>query len=129
AARRRYAMRGPSRSFRARCEGRGLDPRERLARLDHRHPRFAIKRRPNERDARGAANATVVMVRGEKLSADDMSRLLISAHAHGRLDNYITKRMPPMIIYLNAGGQLQTHMGGQRRGSRRKSRNASIWSV
>jgi len=39
---------------------------------------FAIKRRPNEREAWNTANATVIMVRGEKLSADDMSKLLLS---------------------------------------------------
>jgi hypothetical protein len=78
------------------------------------------KRRPNEREAWSTANATVVMIRGEKLSAEDMSRLLLAAHAQDRLDNYIAKRTPPMILYLNPDGQLQTHLGGERRGGRKK---------
>lgn len=82
---------------------------------------FAIKRRPNEREAWNTANATVIMVRGEKLSADDMAKLLLTAHAHGRLDNYVGKRTPPMIIYLNPDGQLQPHLGGERRGGRKKA--------
>jgi len=81
---------------------------------------FAIKRRPNERAAWTSANATVVMIRGEKLSAEDMSKLLLAAHAQRRLDNYIVKRLPPMILYLNADGRLQTHLGGQRRGGTKK---------
>jgi hypothetical protein len=44
---------------------------------------FAIKRRPNEREAWTTANATVVMVRGERLSAEDMSKQLLAAHVHG----------------------------------------------
>jgi hypothetical protein len=82
---------------------------------------FAIKRRPTEREAWSTANATVIMMRGEKLSAADMSTILLTAHAHGRLDNYIAKRMPPMIIYLNPDGQLRAHLGGERRGSRKKA--------
>jgi PIN like domain len=82
---------------------------------------FAIKRKPNEREAWSTANATVIMVRGEKLSAVDMSKLLLTAYAHGRLDNYILKRIPPMIIYLNPDGRLQTHLGGGRRGGRKKA--------
>jgi hypothetical protein len=81
---------------------------------------FAIKRRPAEREAWNTANATVIMVRGEKLSAEDMSKLLLVAHARRRLDNYIAKRTPPMILYVNPDGQLQTHLGGGRRGGRRK---------
>jgi hypothetical protein len=81
---------------------------------------FALKRRPNEREAWSTANAMVVMIRGEKLSAEDMSKLLLAAHAQGRLDNYIAKRTPPMILYLNPDGQLQTHLGGERRGGREK---------
>jgi hypothetical protein len=81
---------------------------------------FAIRRRPNERDAWAAAGATVVMVRGDRLSAEDMARLLLAAHGHGRLDNYIAKRSPPMILYLNPDGQLHTQLGGQRRGGRKK---------
>jgi hypothetical protein len=67
------------------------------------------------------ANATVVMVRGEQLSAEDMAKLLLTAHAQGRLDNYIAKRTPPMIRYLNPDGRLHTHLGGERRGGRKKT--------
>jgi PIN like domain len=81
---------------------------------------FAIKRRPNEREAWSTARATVIMIRGEKLSAEDMSKLLLAAHAHGRLDNYIAKRTAPMILYLNGDGRLQTHFGGERRGGRKR---------
>ena len=81
---------------------------------------FAIRRRPNEREAWNTANATVVMLRGEKLSAGDMAKLLLTVHARGRLDHYLAKRTPPMIVYLNADGQLQTRLGGARRGGRRK---------
>jgi hypothetical protein len=38
----------------------------------------------------------------------------------GRPDNYIAKRTPPMILYLNPDGRLQTHLGGERRGSQKK---------
>ena len=82
---------------------------------------FAIKRRPNEREAWAVANAMVVMVRGERLSAEDMAKLLLAAHAQGRLDNYIAKRTPPMILYLNPDGRLHTHLGGERRGGRKKT--------
>ncbi len=49
-----------------------------------------------------------------------MSRALLAAHANGRLDNYINKRTRPMIIYLNADGQLHAHEGGVRRGAWKK---------
>lgn len=81
---------------------------------------FAIKRRPNEREAWSSAGATVVMIRGEKLSAEDMAKMLLGAHAQGRLDNYIAKRSPPMILYLTPDGQIRTHMGGERRGGKKK---------
>ena len=48
---------------------------------------FAVKRRPTERAAWTAANAMIVMLRGEKLSGADMAKLLLAAHADGRLDN------------------------------------------
>lgn len=80
---------------------------------------FAIKRRPAEREAWSTADATVIMIRGEKLSAADMAKLLLDAYARRRLDNYIAKRSPPMILYLNADGRLQTHLGGERRGGRK----------
>jgi hypothetical protein len=79
---------------------------------------FAIKRRPVEREAWTAARATIVMIRGDRLSSDDMSKLLLNAHAGGRLDRYITKRTPPMILYATADGRLQTHLGGERRGGK-----------
>ncbi len=81
---------------------------------------FAIQRRPAERGAWTKAGATVVMLRGEKLSADAMARMLLDAHAAGRLDNYITKRRPPMILYLTVHGRLTTHFGGERRGGPKK---------
>lgn len=59
---------------------------------------FAIQRRPAERDAWTKARATVVMLRGERLSADAMLAILLGAHANGRMDNYIAKRRPPMIL-------------------------------
>lgn len=80
---------------------------------------FAIQRRATERAAWTAANAIVVMLRGEKLSAQDMSKMLLAAHANGRLDNFITKRVPPMIVYLKPDGQLHIHFGGERRGGRK----------
>jgi hypothetical protein len=49
-----------------------------------------------------------------------MSKLLLTAYAHRRLDNYVAKRTPPMILYLNADGQLRTHVGGERRGAKKK---------
>jgi hypothetical protein len=81
---------------------------------------FAIQRRPGERAAWSTANATVVMIRGDRLSAADMATLLLTAHAQKRLDNYIAKRTAPMIIYLGAHGQLRTHFGGERRGGKKK---------
>jgi hypothetical protein len=81
---------------------------------------FAIQRRPPERQAWIASNAIVVMIRGERLSADDMSKRLLAAHANRRLDSYIAKRSAPMIIYLGEGGQLRTHLGGARRGGRKR---------
>src|SRR5438128_1543570 len=61
---------------------------------------FAIKRKPTERAAWTAANATIIMLRGEKFSGADMGKMLVAAHAGGRLDNYIAKRVVPMVIYL-----------------------------
>ena len=60
------------------------------------------------------------MLRGEKLSGPDMAKMLLTAHAGGRLDNYIAKRSPPMVIYLSAEGKLLVHFGGERRGGRKK---------
>ncbi|HET7500678.1 MAG TPA: hypothetical protein VFK02_06725 [Kofleriaceae bacterium] len=80
---------------------------------------FAIQRRPAERGALSNANAVVIMVRGEQLSAEDMSRLLLTAHARSRLDNFIAKRTPPMVLHLNQDGRLQAHLGGERRGGRK----------
>ena len=81
---------------------------------------FAIQRRAVERAAWTAANAIVVMLRGEKLSAEDMAKMLLAAHASGRLDNFIAKRTPPMILYLPPDGQVRVHFGGERRGGRKK---------
>lgn len=83
---------------------------------------FAIQRRAAERDAWTRAEATVVMLRGEKLSAGAMAKMLLGAHAGGKMDNYITKRVAPMILYLNVAGKLITHFGGDRRGGRKKPR-------
>jgi len=77
------------------------------------------QRRRTEREAWTAARAIVVMLRGEKLSAADMSKMLLAAHANGRIDNFIAKRTPPMIIYLKPDGQLHVHFGGERRGGRK----------
>jgi hypothetical protein len=57
---------------------------------------FAVKRRPAERAAWMAASAIIVMLRGDKLSGEDMASMLLAAHAHGRLDNFIAKRAAPM---------------------------------
>lgn len=81
---------------------------------------FAIKRRPTERVAWTAAKAAIVMLRGEKLSGADMTSMLLAACADGRLDNFIRKRLPPMVIYLSSPAQLTVHFGGERRGGRKK---------
>jgi hypothetical protein len=81
---------------------------------------FAIQRRPSERAAWTAAHAIVLMLRGDKLSADKMATMLLTAHADGRMDNFITKRLAPMILYLNVDGKLHVHFGGGRRGARKK---------
>ena len=81
---------------------------------------FAVKRRATERAAWTAANAIIVMLRGEKLSGADMAKMLLAAHADGRLDNFIGKRMAPMVIYVAAPAQLTVHFGGERRGGRKK---------
>ncbi|KAB2902887.1 MAG: hypothetical protein F9K40_07435 [Kofleriaceae bacterium] len=81
---------------------------------------FAIQRRPSEREAWITAGASVLMLRGEKLSAEAMSEMLLAAHADGRMDNFISKRRRPMILYLNSVGQLAVHFGGERRGGRKK---------
>ncbi len=81
---------------------------------------FAIQRRPAERHAWTAAQATAVMLRGDRLSAEKMATMLLNAHAAGRMDNFIAKRQPPMILYLNVQGRLDVHVGGARRGARSK---------
>lgn len=60
------------------------------------------------------------MLRGEKLSGADMAKMLLAAHADRRLDNYIAKRLAPMVLYLTGEGQLILHFGGERRGGRKK---------
>jgi hypothetical protein len=81
---------------------------------------LAIKRRPFERAAWLAARATLLTIRGAKLNAEALVSLLLRAHAGGRLDAYIAKRIPPMIIHLQADGALSATEGGERRGARRK---------
>jgi len=80
----------------------------------------AIQRRPAERSAWISTGAVVIMVRGDKLSAEDMARMLLAAHANGRLDGYIAKRLSPLIIHLHTGGRLEVWYGGERRGGRKK---------
>lgn len=82
---------------------------------------FAVQRRPAERAAWTAANATIVMLRGDKLRGVDMAQLLLTAHAQDRLDNFIRKRIAPMVIYLAAPAQLTVCFGGERRGARKRS--------
>jgi hypothetical protein len=80
----------------------------------------AIQRRPAERDAWISAGAVVIMVRGDRLSADDMARMLLAAHANGKLDGFIAKRVAPMIIHLQADGRFEVRHGGERRGGQKK---------
>lgn len=61
------------------------------------------------------------MLRGEKLSGADMAKMLLAANTDGRLDNFIGKRVAPMVIYLVAPAQLTVHFGGERRGGRKKN--------
>src|ERR1700712_338101 len=56
----------------------------------------AIQRRPGERTAWMSTGAVVIMVRGERLTAEEMGRMLLAAHAGGRLDEFIAKRATPM---------------------------------
>jgi hypothetical protein len=80
---------------------------------------IAIKRRPAERTAWIAANAVVVMIRSEQpLSAADMAATLIRIRA--RLENYISKRIPPMIIFVRPDGDIELKEGGERRGGKQK---------
>ncbi len=80
---------------------------------------IAIKRRPAERAAWIAANAVVVMIRGEQpLSAADMAATLIRVRT--RLEHYIRKRMPPMIIFVRPDGDIELKEGGARRGGKQK---------
>jgi hypothetical protein len=81
----------------------------------------AIKRRPFERAAWQAAGAILLMIRGAKLNAEALANLLLEAYAAGRLDAYILKRVPPMIIHLQADGTLSLAEGGERRGGKRKT--------
>lgn len=81
---------------------------------------LAIKRRPFERAAWQAANAILVEIRGAKLNAEALVALLLGVHARGRLDAYISKRVPPMIIHLQPDGGLSAVEGGERRGGQRK---------
>jgi len=80
----------------------------------------AIQRRPAERDAWISAGAVVIMVRGDKLSAEDMARMLLLAHANERLDSFIAKRVAPMIIHLHPDGRFEIRHGGERRGGKKQ---------
>jgi hypothetical protein len=82
---------------------------------------FAIQRRPTERYAWTAANAVVIMLRGDRLSADDMAEMLLAAHGAGRLDAFIAKRQRPMILYVHPRGRITVHLGGERRGGRKRA--------
>lgn len=83
---------------------------------------LAIRRRPTERAAWMNAGAAVVMVRGVRLTAEDIANTLLAAHADGRLDNFIDKRVRPMIIYVHPNGRIEVHEGGERRGGRKKDK-------
>lgn len=81
---------------------------------------IAIKRRATEREAWIAANAVVVMLRSEKpLSAEDMAGAMIRVRE--RLENFIAKRIPPMIIYVRPDGDIELKEGGVRRGGKKRS--------
>jgi predicted nuclease of predicted toxin-antitoxin system len=80
----------------------------------------AIQRRPAERDAWVSAGAVVLMVRGDKLSTEDMAKMLLAAHANGRLDGFLAKRLAPIVIHLHTGGRFEVKYGGERRGGQKK---------
>lgn len=81
---------------------------------------IAIKRRPAERAAWIAANAVVVMLRSEQpLSAADMAAML--TRVRPRLEHFIGKRIPPMIIFVRPDGDIELKEGGARRGGKQKS--------
>lgn len=80
---------------------------------------IAIKRRATERAAWITANAVVVMIRSEHpLSAADMAAALIRVRA--RLEHYISKRAPPMVIFIRPDGDIELKEGGERRGGKQK---------
>lgn len=80
---------------------------------------IAIKRRPAERAAWISANAIVVMLRGDHpLSAADMAATLIRIRM--RLEHFIHKRVPPMIIDVRTDGDIELKEGGERRGGKRR---------
>ncbi|HEX4421908.1 MAG TPA: hypothetical protein VH165_28545 [Kofleriaceae bacterium] len=80
----------------------------------------AIQRRPGERSAWISGGAVVIMVRGDRLNAEEMARMLLAAHAGGRLDDFIAKRTTPMVIQLRTDGRYEVTHGGERRGGQRK---------
>ena len=59
------------------------------------------------------------MVRGDRLSAEQMAGMLLTAHAGG-LDDYIYKRTTPMVIHLYPDGHYKPRHGGERRGGQKK---------
>jgi len=80
----------------------------------------AIQRRPAERSAWISTGAVVIMVRGDRLSAEEMARMLLTAHAGGRLDAFISKRATPMVLHLRPDGRYDVRHGGERRGGHKK---------
>ena len=71
----------------------------------------AIQRRPAERSAWISTGAVVIMVRGNRLSAEEIARMLLTAHAGGRLDDFISKRVTPMVIHLHPDGHFEVREG------------------
>jgi hypothetical protein len=80
---------------------------------------IAIQRRPLERKAWEVSGAILLMVRGPKLTGDAIVRILLERHANGRLDMFISKRRPPMVLHLQPTGALRVAEGGGRRGGHR----------
>jgi hypothetical protein len=59
------------------------------------------------------------MIRSEQpLSAADMAATLIRVRV--RLEHYIRKRIPPMIIFVRPDGDIELKEGGARRGGKPK---------
>jgi len=73
-----------------------------------------IRRRAVERDAWLHSGAIVVMLRGDSLNNEAMASALSAALARG-LELYVSKRMPPMILYLWPDGRYHVKEGGVKR--------------